>query len=120
MGLTTTTSTSMSSRNKEILPLDGNKAWGCPGKRLLSLVILPDVGPLAWDALQVKLEEDQEWDRQCKLDPSDPLCMKSENFIRKRIQLKDNTLIKPFKKNNTLIKRRFNWFSIFTHYHVCL
>lgn len=37
-------STSMLAGNKEFLPLDGDdRVRGCPGKRPLNLVVLPDV-----------------------------------------------------------------------------
>lgn len=81
---TATTSISISSGNKEVIPLDGNMVRGCPGKRLLSLAILPDVEPLAWDALWVKLEEYLERDCRCKLDTDEPLCMKSKEILSRK------------------------------------
>lgn len=72
---TTTMSTSMSAGNIEFLPLEGNMVRGCPGKRLLSLVILPNVEARARDPLRGELEEDRDWDCLCKLDIN--LCAKA-------------------------------------------
>lgn len=59
----------------EFLSVEGSMVRGCPGKRFLSLVILPDVEARATDPLRGTFEEDRGWDCLRKLD-TDTLCTK--------------------------------------------
>lgn len=65
----------------ELLPREGVKVRGCPGKRLLSLVILPNDDDRAGAPLRGTLEID----RDC-LSKLDTICTKACKYFSNRIQ----------------------------------
>lgn len=69
----------MDAGKMELLPWEGVKVRGCPGKRLLSLVILPNDDDRAVGPLRGTL------DRDC-LSKLDILCRKACKYLNNRIQ----------------------------------